>query len=829
MRPCPHSRPLARKAVAILCLLLVAAFSAACQDDEAKVAEHLEQAHAYSEAGQYAEAIIEYRSLLQIDPNNAEAHYQLANSYLRTQQMREAIWEFGEAVRLDPSNVDARLSLGALLLVAKDFTGLEEQARAAIELAPDDAKGYALLGQALQRLKRPDDAESAFLKAVELEPETSQYLMVLASYYWRQGNRSAAEPPFVKYTEMSPSVESYSALGRFLAEDPSREAEAQKAFEAARDVAKGKEVGPAYQTLANFHFENGRKELAIETLKTASELLKDDPDQQVEVIYHLARFLGRMGDPEGAAAMLESAAEVKPDDVKPHMVLARTRSANGDVEGALAAIDKALAIDPTSSRPLLAKAEILIEIGFSENDPARIAEGAAIVEKALADEPTNSNALFVQAKLALAQGDGEAAAKAARAAVDSRPNWAQGHLVLGQALTASGNASGARAEVARAVELDPSLLEARRALALLHANLGEHEYAIEQGRIFLRSNPDDVEMRILVAQSLARLGRTEEALAEIPKAGGGAQVSFAQGQLLLAEGKLAEARAALLQADQEAPHNPEILRALLNTEGQLDKLDEAGARIEAAIAANPENAELVRLDGTYALRQGDTDKAQKRFERAIELDPENLAAYEQLARLYQSAGRVDEAMATYQDAIEKRPDSARLHNFLAVLYEMKGRTAEAIKGYEKAIELDEGMAHAKNNLAYLLADSGEDLDRALDLAQEAKQQMPESPNAADTLGWVLYRRGIPSAAVGYLREAIAGMESGSPEISMVRHHLALAYEANNQKDMAINELETSLAELEAQQSKVRASGGTPQDPPWSGEAREMLARLRGAG
>ena len=130
---------------------------------------------------------------------------------------------------------------------------------------------------------------------------------------------------------------------------------------------------------------------------------------------------------------------------------------------------------------------------------------------------------------------------------------------------------------------------------------------------------------------------------------------------------------------------------------------------------------------------------------------------------------------------------------------------------------------------YLLAESDADLDRALDLAQEAKAMMPDSPNAADTLGWVLYRRGIPSAAVGYLREAVAGLEAGSAEIGMVRHHLAQAYEANNQQGMAIETLELSLIELEEHQGKIRAEGGTPVDPKWSGAAREMLEQLKSAG
>ena len=85
-----------------------------------------------------------------------------------------------------------------------------------------------------------------------------------------------------------------------------------------------------------------------------------------------------------------------------------------------------------------------------------------------------------------------------------------------------------------------------------------------------------------------------------------------------------------------------------------------------------------------------------------------------------------------------------------------GYHEQAIEHYEVAIGHDPNLAQAKNNLAFLLATADEDLDRALDLAQEAKARLPDSPYAADTLGWVLYRRGIPSAAISYLKEAEAG-------------------------------------------------------------------------
>ena len=438
----------------------------------------------------------------------------------------------------------------------------------------------------------------------------------------------------------------------------------------------------------------------------------------------------------------------------------------------------------------------------------------------------------MKAKIALTLEETETAVQAARAAVDAQPNWGQAHFVLGNALAVAGNNSAARAEVARAIELDPAMLDARRLLAQLHWSLGEHEYAVEQGRSYLRARPNHAPTRLLVAQSLAAIGRPDEAMAEvaaIPAEGTDDQVLYARGRLLLAQGKSEEARAALLEADAIRPHHPEILRLLLRIDAASGRLEEAGARIDAAVAAKPEDAELARLSGTYALRKGDPEKARELFERAIELDPSNVAAYQQLARLYQASGDLDQTVSLYERALEQRPDSADIHYFLAVLYETDGRTEEAIARYEKAIELDDEMAQAKNNLAFLLAESGENLDRALDLAQEAKAMMPESPNAADTLGWVLYRRGIPSAAVGYLREAIGGLEEGSPEIGMVRHHLALAYEANDQKQMAIDALELSLAQLEERQGKQRAEGATPEEPEWSAGARKMLERLKSSG
>jgi predicted Zn-dependent protease len=144
--------------------------------------------------------------------------------------------------------------------------------------------------------------------------------------------------------------------------------------------------------------------------------------------------------------------------------------------------------------------------------------------------------------------------------------------------------------------------------------------------------------------------------------------------------------------------------------------------------------------------------------------------------------------------------------------------------YEEAIELDSSLAVAKNNLAYLMAERGQDLERALQLAQEAKAELPDNPNAADTLGWVLYKKNVPAAAIGYLREAVGGLPPEDPNLPLVRHHLALAYEANQERAQSIEMLELAVAELE--KLRTQEDGRVRPEPVWAEDVRSHLSRMR---
>lgn len=822
------SRSVARVAlVGVLGALLALS---GCQNQEAKLAEHMTRGDAYMKEEKATEAVIEYKNALQIAPNDAKAHYGLAQAYLANKEPQKAFWELQETVRLDGANIDARLALGQFLLMGRDdeFKQALTEGDAVIQAEPNRWEGYVLRAAARERLKQVDEAEADYKKAYELQPDKADLVRTLAGYYVRKGDRATAEPLYQKLIEMEPTSSSQLLYAGFLGLDKARDADAESAYKKALEASDATNKSEVVQRVASYYYARERYDESEKTLKDGSAAQPEDLD----LIYALARFYHSRGDQAKADAMIEQATSAKPNDVKPFLILSAYRGRNGDLPGALDAAEKAIAVAPDDPTAKLRKAELLVDMGVKENSKERLATGRAIVDAVLAKTPDMPEAYFVRAKLDISEGKADDAVASLRRALDRRADWAQAHFLLASALLLQNDRQQARAEVLRAVELDAEFIEARRLLTKIHAMLGEHDLAIEESRRVLRQRPDDREMRIALAQSLVFENKADEARKEldsIPLDQRGPDVNFAIGRIDMFQGKNEFAREKLLIALESQPAHPEILESLLATEMALGKISESMSRIEKAAGEKPNDANLQRLLGVALLASGQGPAGEAKLRRAIELDPNNMGAYQALARYLLGSNRVQEGVATYEAAVEKQPASAPLHFTLATLYEGTGRRDEAIPHYEEAVKLDPNLAIAKNNLAYLMADTGTNLDRALDLAQEAKAQMPDNGNVADTLGYVLLKKGIPEAAIGYLQESESSFKPGDPEVGIVRMHLAMAYEANKQPEKARETLSRAIASLDESQKAAVAQGvAAPADPPWAAEARSMLERLSAA-
>ena len=101
----------------------------------------------------------------------------------------------------------------------------------------------------------------------------------------------------------------------------------------------------------------------------------------------------------------------------------------------------------------------------------------------------------------------------------------------------------------------------------------------------------------------------------------------------------------------------------------------------------------------------------------------------------------------------------------ALILEAQGKQDEARRRYERLVEADPRAAVASNNLAWMYASRGEQLDRALQLAQAAKAELPDNPAVNDTLAYVYIKKQLPALAIPLLRLAVA-KEPGEPGVPL---------------------------------------------------------------
>jgi TonB family protein len=137
--------------------------------DEDLVLRHLAQGAKIEDdiANSPADAEVEYRAALQIDPQNPFLHFVLAKllSGMGKQKENDAVHEFREAVRLKPGFAEAHLGLGRQLA---DLDQRLAEYREAVRLEPDNSSAHLALSRALEEKGEKKEAEEEYRTADEL-------------------------------------------------------------------------------------------------------------------------------------------------------------------------------------------------------------------------------------------------------------------------------------------------------------------------------------------------------------------------------------------------------------------------------------------------------------------------------------------------------------------------------------------------------------------------------------------------------------------------------------------------------------------------------------
>ena len=173
-------------------------------------------------------------------------------------------------------------------------------------------------------------------------------------------------------------------------------------------------------------------------------------------------------------------------------------------------------------------------------------------------------------------------------------------------------------------------------------------------------------------------------------------------------------------------------------------------------------------------------------EEAMDLFPNKARAYYFHGVANHELGDPDEAVSVLEQASIMAGNDGRLvfdiQAQLGLSYAQMDQQNSAQQAFEAALKLNASAPMVLNNYSYLLAQRGEQLEKALDMIKQANQLAPDQPLLQDTYGWVLYKNQDYKKAKEWTAKAI---ESGGEDNPNILEHYGDILFQLEEKDAAI--------------------------------------------
>jgi tetratricopeptide (TPR) repeat protein len=321
---------------------------------------------------------------------------------------------------------------------------------------------------------------------------------------------------------------------------------------------------------------------------------------------------------------------------------------------------------------------------------------------------------------------------------------------------------------------------------------------------------------------------------------GSADSAYQAAVVSLSQRKFAEAEAGFRKVTELEPQNSRGTIGLAQSLLAERKSDDAVRVLQEELTKNPSRPELYLALGDAAARGGQYDLALNEYQDLLKhLDmrsaadlylngpgdnpdplvqsmnvlagkrngPRGLeAVYLRIAETAWHKGDLKAAIAAERTLAEMNPTSST-YLTLGALLEQAGQKQDAEAAYRAAIRISPDNGPALNNLAYMIAETGGNLDEALQYATRGEKLLPKLSQPLDTVGWVLLKQGNFDAAIGKFSEAL-GLDGANVSY---REHLA----------KALTQKKNGGPDLEALQSALK-SEPTPQN---QARVRELLGRI----
>lgn len=467
---------------------------------------------------------------------------------------------------------------------------------------------------------------------------------------------------------------------------------------------------------------------AADAYRSALKLSPQSPQWS----YQLGLNLFSAGRNIDAIEALRKSIELKPDELKPHLVLASAFEQLGRKSEAKAEWQAAVKIDPHSpqaldglSKSLLqernypAVVDLLRPAELDEDLTVNLAEAylnlrmlddaEKVLTSGLASAPSSPTLQLLLTRVSIQKFHYQDAEKTAKKNLDEHPQDPEIQRTCLQAMVLAGDTAAARPLAKQLLQNAPNDFDYLYLSGVMEHDAGDYQAARDHLKRAVEIKPDVAAAHFNFGLVLAQLNDPKGAKEQLERA---LQLGATEPEVHLQLGKVlhtlgdntgASEQLKLYQSGLKDQHD----RALAASKvGQGDKELQSGdpnkavAYYREALAATPNDAQInyklaVALDKT-----GDTASERAALEKAIQIAPDLAVAQNQLGFLDSQSGNTASAEKHFREAVRAAPRFTEAWVNLAATLGLQSRFAEARDAVSSALRLD-----PKNPQALLLRDT----------------------------------------------------------------------------------------------------------------------------
>ncbi len=591
----------------------------------------------YEQKGDQTHALAEMRNALSYNEASATVHSELAQLLDKSGSTRAALDEALEAARLDPKDPEPHWLLANIYFRSPggDGKGKEGLMKAVKELeilrdlAPDDERAYYNLGGAYFELGEPQKAIQAYEKFQTLVTGVDAGYREIARYYEKAGNQASAQAE--KDRNYEKAIEYYS-----------------KAVEAQPNSTE------SLMSLAALYSRLDKDKEAIPVYKKLLELTGDN----AAVKRQLANSMVDAGEYKDAIKLLDEWTKASPQDDSARILLGRAKIGARECPQAIEIFSSML-----KSNPDLLEAEFYLGSAYEQS--GQLPEAAKIF-----------SGLLEKSK------DGDEEHKANR--TNFQQHLAADYLEMG--------------ETAKAITIYEDMLKSDPAVnprilyLLINAYRINRQFdkALSLGKQNYEKNPDDMNIGLVYARSLADAGKVKEGIEILNKMLQGdpsnLDIYVNLSQVYLQAKKYTDAEKVLRRAEDRKLDSERVKFQLATVYEDQKDFDRAESLLKEILKENPKNANTLNYIGYMLADRGvRLQEAVKYVEEALALEPHNGAYLDSLGWAFFKLNELDKAEKYLLQAVELVRNDPTIHDHLGDLYYKTGLYDKARDYWMKSV------------------------------------------------------------------------------------------------------------------------------------------------